>query len=264
MEQAQKKLDEAKRDEAIQEQQKAQTELAKAIAELEEILRQLREEEIERVLARLESRFSKMLEMQLKVYDDTERLSKIPVDQRGTAEDIQSGKLSFAEKQIVIEADKALELLIEEGSSIAFPEAVQQMRDDMQVVADRLSAFKVDSLTLLTEQEIIDAIEELIEALKQAQKDQEEREKQQQQQQQQPMGTQDEALVNKIAELKLIKMMQIRINKRTNRYAELLPDLEDLKGQATTEDLIQLLHELAERQQNIHRITRDNVLEKNK
>ncbi|MCC9604450.1 hypothetical protein LOC68_27980 [Blastopirellula sp. JC732] len=263
MEEAKKKLDEKKTPEAIEEQKQAETELAKAIAELEEVLRQLREEEIERVLARLEARFSKMLEMQLKVYDDSERLSQVPEAQRGAAEDIQAGKLAFSEKQIVLEADKAMTLLQEEGSSIAFPEALQQLRDDMENIADRLSQSKVDPLTLTLEQDVIDTLEELLAALKQAQKEQEERKQQQQQQQQQQGQPQDEALVNKIQELKLIKSMQVRINQRTERYAKLLRDVDDEVGQATSEEVLDALRELAQRQQRVYQITQDNVLGKN-
>ncbi|TWT32136.1 coiled-coil domain-containing protein [Blastopirellula retiformator] len=263
MQEAKKKLDEKKTPEAIEEQKEAERELAKAIAELEEVLRQLREEEIERVLARLEARFTKMLEMQLKVYDDSERLSQVPEEQRGAAEDIQAGKLAFAEKQIVLEADKALTLLQEEGSSIAFPEALQQMRDDMENIAGRLSQSKVDPLTLTLEQDVIDSLEEMLEALKQAQKEQEERQQQQQQQQQQQGSPQDEALVNQIQELKLIKSMQVRINKRTERYAKLLRNIDDEVGQATSEEVLDALRELAQRQQRVYKITQDNVLGKN-
>ena len=47
----QKRLDEAQRKQAIAEQEQALRELEKAKAALEEILRQLREEEVERMLA---------------------------------------------------------------------------------------------------------------------------------------------------------------------------------------------------------------------
>ncbi|MBA2114840.1 hypothetical protein [Bremerella alba] len=261
MQEAQKKLDDADKEGAVQEQQAARDELAQAIAELEEILRQLREEEIERVLARLEARFMKLLEMQLRVNDDTERLSQIPLDQRGSAEDAEAGKLSFSEKQIMVEADKCLELLKEEGSSIAFPESMMMVREDMQEVANRLGQAKLDSLTITIEEDIVTGLEELLEALKQAQKDQEERKQQQQQQQQQQQG--EEPLVDKIAELRLIKSMQVRVNQRTNRYAQMLDDADDEVGQATSDDLKNLLRDLAERQSRIYDITRDNVQGKN-
>lgn len=264
MEQAEKKLEEADKEGATKEQDAAKDELAQAIAELEQILRQLREEEIERVLARLEARFTKMLEMQLRVNEDTERLAKVPEDQRGSSEDIQAGKLSFAEKQIVVEADKTLELLREEGSSIAFPEAMDQIREDMVQVTELLAQTKVDELTQTIQTDIVAALEELLEAIKQAQKEQEDRQDQDPQQQQQQMQPGDESLVNQIQELKLIKSMQIRVNKRTVGYAKLLEDADDAVGQATSDDLIRLLRELAERQNRIYQITRDNVLGKNK
>src|SRR5690606_28661736 len=78
MREAQKRLEEAKREESLEEQEKAREELAKAKAELEEILRQMREEEVGRMLSLLEGRFRKMLEMQLKVYESTKRLDRIP------------------------------------------------------------------------------------------------------------------------------------------------------------------------------------------
>ena len=77
MQDAQKKLEEAKRKESLEDQRAAREELEKAKAELEEILRQLREEEIARTLAKLEARFRKMLEMQLAVYESTRRLDQL-------------------------------------------------------------------------------------------------------------------------------------------------------------------------------------------
>ena len=89
MRKAQKNLDEAHRKEALEDQLAALDELNKAKAELEEILRQLREEEVERVLAMLEGRFRRMLDLQLEVNRQTIRLAKIPQAER---EATQAGK----------------------------------------------------------------------------------------------------------------------------------------------------------------------------
>ena len=88
----------------------------------------------------------------------------------------------------------------------------------------------------------------------------EERQQQQQQQQQQ----QDPSLVDELAELKMIRSLQMRINKRTKRYARLLEDIDDPVGQAKDTDLQEALQKLAEREESIHRITREIVLGKNK
>jgi hypothetical protein len=165
MQEAQKKLDEAKRSESIEEQRAAREELEKAKAELEEILRQLREEEIARTLAQLEGRFRKMLQMQLAVNESTRRLDQLPAERRGEPFLVQSGKLSADEKKIAVEAQKALTLLQEEGSSIAFPATVEQMHADMEQLTQRLADAKIDGITIGVEEDIVAALEELIAAL---------------------------------------------------------------------------------------------------
>jgi hypothetical protein len=261
MREAKKKLEDAQRKDAVAEQEKAKEELEKAKAELERILRQMREEEVERVLALLEGRFRKMLEIQVRIYEDTSRLDKTIEAERDLKIPIPAGKLAVDERKLVVEADKALNLLLEEGSSVAFPETVTQMRDDMQQVADRLDAAKVESITQGIEQDIIAALQEMIEALQKAQKDME---KQKQQQQAQPGQPQDMPLVDAIAELKMIRALQMRVNTRTQRYARLLDNGEDPVGQATDQDLREALAKLAERQETIYRLTRDIVLGKNR
>lgn len=263
MQDAQKKLEEAKRKESVEDQRAAREELEKAKAELEEILRQMREEEVKRTLAALEQRFKKMLEMQLKVYESTRRLDQLPAENRTDAFVVEAGKLGFEERKIATEAFKALTLLQEEGSSVAFPASVEQMHEDMQQVAERLADTKVDDITIGIEEDIIASLEEMIEALQKAQQDLEDKQQQQQQQQQQG-GEQEQPLVDQIAELKMIKALQLRVNKRTTRYARLLEDEEDIVGQASSADLVDALQKLSQRQQEIFQITRDIVLGKNK
>ncbi|MBL9081034.1 MAG: hypothetical protein JNK76_04470, partial [Planctomycetales bacterium] len=93
MEEARKRLEEAKREGAMKEQEEAIRELEQAKAELEEILRQLREEELARILEQLERRFTEMLRMQEAVYRDTQGLHAVPVASRGKGEEIEAGRL---------------------------------------------------------------------------------------------------------------------------------------------------------------------------
>ncbi len=170
MREAKRKLEEAQRRGAAQEQQRAIEELKQAKAALEEILRQLREEEIERTLAMLEGRFRKMLQLQAEVYEGTIGLDRIPDEERDRNLEIESGKLGRKETGIVAEADKALSLLHEEGSSVAFPESVEQMREDMESVATRLGQAKVGQITQGIEQDIVKSLEEMVAALQRAAK----------------------------------------------------------------------------------------------
>ncbi len=261
MQQAEQELEQAQRDEATDRQREAERNLREAIDELEKILRQLREEELERELARLESRLRKMAQMQSAVLDQTQELAAIPAEARDRQTDLRSGNLAAAQKKIVLEADRAMLLLREEGSSVAFPEVVEQMRGDMQTVADRLAQTKIDRITQGIEEDILAALEEMIEALQKAQRD---LEKQQQQQESMPPQQQgqpgEQPLVESLAELKLIRTMQERIKRTTDRYSEML----DEAAQPAEQDFLGLLRNLADRQSRLSSITRDIVLERNR
>lgn len=256
MQEALKKLKEAKRSDAVEKQAEALRELEKAKAELEEILRQLREEEMTRTLAMLESRFRKMLDAQIEIYEGTKRLDKVPMARRDRDDEIEAGRLSRKEAQIAVEADKALDVLREDGSAVAFPEAIIEMRDDMIVVRDLLAEAKVGEITQGIEQDIIAALEEMIAALEKAQKDMENRN---QQRPNQAGGDFEMPLVDMLSELRMIRALQMRVNTRTKRYGEMIKtERVDLP------ELLEALRRLAEREGRIHRVTRDIVVGRNR
>jgi hypothetical protein len=188
-------------------------------------------------------------------------LDRIPAEKRSRDVDIQASKLSFDESKLAVEADKALLLLREEASSVAFPETVEMVRDDMQTVAERLSNVKIDRMTQGIEEEVIQALEELIAALQKAQ--QELKEQRQQKMKMQPSEPGDRPLVDKLAELKMIRSLQMRVNTRTQRFARLLEDVDDPVGRANDADLRASLAKLAEMEKRVFEITRNIVLGKN-
>lgn len=251
MEEAQKKLEESKRDGAVEEQTKAVEELEQAKAELERILRQLREEELERMLVMLEARFRKMLDEQVEVYDETKKLDAAAEKAPEHELEIASGRLARKETLIVREADRALLLLREDGTSTAFPEAIEQARDDMQSIAERLRETRVDLITQGLEEDVIAALEETLAALQQALKDL--REQKGQPQPGQGQGQPGEKpLVDQLAELRMIRSLQVRVNKRTQQYGAMIEG-----EQAEETDLLEALEELALRQQKIFQATRE-------
>jgi len=256
MREAQQKLEEAERQAATKAQEEAIRELEEAKIELEEILRQFREEEIERTLALLETRFRKMLGLQREVYEGTLRLDKVPQPERTHNHEIESSRLSRKETEIVLEASKALALLREDGTAVAFPEAVEDVRQDMDDVARRLDRTEVGPMTQVIEEEIIAALEEMLKALEQAKDDAEEGREPQPMQPGQP---QDQALVDLLAEIKMIRAMQMRVNRRTDRYSKLIDGEE-----AEKPDLVEALGKLAERQERIHEITRNLEMGRNR
>jgi len=251
MQQALEKLEEAKNGPAVEKQEAALRELEQAKAELERILRQLREEELERMLVLLEARFRKMLDAQVEVYQQTMKLET----SRSTAPEheieIASGRLQRQERQIIREADRALVLLREDGTTVAFPEAIHQARDDMTAVAQRLGGVKLSLITQGLEEDIITALEETLAALQQTLKKAREK-KSQPPSQGSGGGSDEQALVDQLAELRMIRSLQNRVNRRTRRYGEILGDQPAIES-----ELLEALSELALRQERIFEATRD-------
>ena len=250
--------DEEKRKEAIEQQLKAEENLRAAIEELKQILRQLREEEIERSLASLEERLRQMLELQNKVLDESNRLLELAGDNPNRQIQVRISNLALEEKKVLAVGERAFLLLRDEGSSAAFPEAMKQLNSDVVQVIERLELAKLDKLTIAVEEEIVSSLEEMVNALVAVQKENAEKKKRQQQQgtpQQMQQG--EQPLVDKLAELRLILTLQTRINKRTKSLSEMLEDPTDLIGQVESQDILESLKLLSERQAKIQGVTRN-------
>jgi hypothetical protein len=256
-EQARKRIQEA-----IEAQKKVEDELKKnqrepaskntddAIAKLEELkkelekrLRQLREEELERLLANLQARCERMLAMQIEVQSGTKRVYSVVSsleDKKPTrAEEQQSQQLSTREGEIVKEANRTLQLLSAEGSAVAFAMSLENVRDDMTIVEKRLDKYDVGEITQNTEQYIIDALKEMIEALKKKQQEMKENKNKPQPPGQPP----PQRLLDLLAELKLIRSQQMQLNKRTIDYAA------TYKGEQTDDPLVAKELELLSKRQ---------------
>ena len=248
-------LEKNARDKAGEKQDEAIRQLIAAKEKLEEILRQLREEERGRQLAALEARFQRMLAMELKVYDGTVRLGKIAPEQREPRHRELARDLASQQDEVDLEASKTLNLLREEGSAVAFKEAVEQMREDMRLASRRLAREDAGELTQAVEKDIIDALQEMISAL---QKEMEKQEQQKSQDGQQPGQPQEPGLLDKIAELKMLKSLQVRVNQRTRRVGDAVREAAANAGESTSDpELLNQLRNLADRQARIQRAAYD-------
>ncbi len=265
MRDAQQSLQQDKRDDAVEQMRAAEKEIVEAKKQLEETLRQLREEEVERTLAKLKGRFRKMLQREIEVKETTEELNQTAADQRATDFDIQTGKLATEQNSIATEASRALLLLREDGSSVAFPATVEELHFDMLQIAARLSAAKVGEFTLELQKDVIDTLNYVTEALSKAQKDNEKKKSDGP-----PPGGGGQAnaggnaLVGKISELKMLRGLQDRIHQRHQRYAKTLENPAAPVATANTPDLIEGLSRLAEKQRKLTGIAQDIVSEENK
>ncbi len=262
MEEAQKKLEQAQKEGAVEKQEEALRELEKAKSELEEILRQLREEEEKRKLAQLEVRFKKMLELQKSIYDSTLRLDERLKKNDGKDADgtlsVESVRLSGRENDVYMEGTKALLLLQEDGTAVAMTEALASAVEDIEGVIELFNKANVGISNQTRQENIIATLEELLEAIKRELKDMEDKE-QQSQDGESPAGEMMEALVDQLAELKMIRSMQMRINKTTQRCQKLITG-----AAAEDPEVINVLNELSVREERLRQILHDISIGKNK
>jgi hypothetical protein len=270
-----KSEDDLKKDDknkAGEDQDKAIAKLNEARKRLEELLRQLREEEVERLLAQLQARCQHMLALQIAVRDGTVSLDGViqanENKQPTRADEQASNVLSDKEEEIVLEASGGLRLLEAEGSAVAFAEVFKQVRGDMITVAGRLRKTDTGKVTVTIENDIIDTLKEMIEALKKARQDNKNPPKPSQPGQGQKV---DPRLIDMLAELKMIRSMQLRVNARTKVYGEQYSGEQapspttapDAKEREKYERIQQELKDLGVRQQKISKVTGDIAKGKN-
>jgi len=272
MDRAEDNLRKDNRKDAPEDEQAALDKLNAAKKQLEDLLRQLREEEIERLLTKLEARCREMLARQKAVRDGTVELDKgikaRPMAQAAREDQQASNILSDDEDKIVKLASDGLRLLEAEGSAVAFAEVFQQVRGDMQTVATRLRKTDTGIVTVTIENQIIETLEEMIDALKKAIAENKKKS-------QSPPGQSgpppDPKLIDLLAELKMIRSMQKRVNSRTELYGKQYageqappPEKASTNDERERFDRIQgELKDLSKRQQKISKVTHDIATGKN-
>ena len=253
MRQAQERLENTDPGAARGEQERAVEELETARAELEQILRQMREEEVTRLLVQLETRLRGMLKAERGVLADAERLATA-TEQSDRERQLEAARLGREQGTITAEAAKALVLVRDDGSAVAIPQALEQVHDDSGQAATRLARGDAGRDTISLLGEIVIGLEEMLAAVERARENQQDATAA-------PAGGRpgeagEQPLVDKLAELKMLRSLQARVNARTQRLARLL-DADDMP--ATGTDLRAALTRLADRQRHIERAARDIV-----
>jgi hypothetical protein len=254
MRRAEQRLAKAGRREARAEQERAIEELENARAELQEILRQLREEEVERLLVRLEARVREMLRMQKGVLTDTRRLAVDPRDASDRSRQLEAARLGREQAEVGLAATRALAVVRDDGTAVAVPQALEQVRDDAEQAASRLARGDAAAATTGIQEDIVAGLEELLGALERAQQDPQAA--QQAGAGGRPPEPGDQPLVDALAELKMLRSLQVRVNARTGRFSRLLGNGAE---EAEEPELRDALGRLAERQRSIERAAHDIV-----
>ena len=242
MQQASDNLQNQDGQQAEQDQRKAVEKMNEALDEIEERLNQLRDETREEKLARLESRFQEMLQRQIVASTMTIELFE---KQRLQGELRRRDRLALLqlageESEISELGQQAYDILLEDGTSIVFPEIIQELRGDLARVADLLQEERTDSITQLIQKEIEITIQDLLDALQEAQGE--------------PSeggggggGGGDQPLLKKSAELKIMRMHQVRLNRRAKQIQRISQGNElDQRLQLEASEAAQMQQRLVE------------------
>ncbi len=245
MERALEELKEQNREEALKNEDNAIEELHEAAEKLEAMLRQLREEEKEMMLASLEARFQRMLQVETAIHEGTVGVAAMPQKDWLDLNYGRCRELSQQQSELTQGCAQTVNLLREDGTSVAIVIAVEDIEADMNSVSGWMQEYKVGELTQSVQEDILESLKQLIET---TQKEMQQMKEQPKQQQQQSDPSQEKpGLVELMAEIRVLRSLQLQVNRRTKQVDGLLPS-------ATTDDLPALrkqLHDLAIRQNRL-------------
>lgn len=249
MDGASESLDQQEPEQAVPQQDKAIAELEQAQQELEKALNQLRKEERAETLRDLEHRFREMLSKQRTINEETIVLNRVDPAKFTRIERLQAADLADRESTLSREAATCLHILEEDATTIVFPRIIGQLSEDMSTVAQRLAVFKTGAITQNIEQEIVETLEQLLDAVQQMQQENERGGQSARGNQKKP---EDEPLLPDSAELRLLKSSQVRVNERTDVIAQAYE-----AGEESRDDAAKAFQSVADRQKEAADVARE-------
>jgi hypothetical protein len=227
---------------ATKEQEKAIQELAKALEEIQHKLAELGEEMRDEAVVQLQDIFGQMLVRQQAASASTTKLDQNVRQSGGTlrrSQRLALKELAQEERNLAEMAQGAYDMLVEDGASIVFPPVVEDLRHSLDEVGRLLDEQRMDDYTQTRQGEIESTLAELIDAL------------------QKTAAESDEAggeaalqgrprLVSSIAELKLLRTLQLRVNRRTKAFESARPLVLDGMKKSEIADIAELQKEISQ------------------
>lgn len=205
---------------AAPQQEDAVNHLKRARSEVARKIQELKQEEQDKKLNELKERFARILEEEQSILRATQRLGAVADDKFGRPEKLETIRESEIQAKLATDVEDCLEIISEDGTTTVLPQLVEYIRDDMRDVALRLARVEVGPLTQARESEIVQALEDILDIIDQAQSDQQQSSDPPQSQQgdQKP---QDPPLLPTSAELRLLARLQQRIFDQTRDHDRL-------------------------------------------
>jgi uncharacterized protein DUF4175 len=237
--------------EANDSQKRALEELQRTRAELAEAIDRQQKQAQAESLAKIDERLDRMLAAQRTATQRTADVAgKVGPEGFDRAGQLALVELSNEEGSIAEQADEVLVMLKREGTTVVFPAVLTELAEDLRDVQDRLSRRDPGDLTQGIQAEIERSLEEMIDAIR---KELSNRRKQGSS----PSGGGGgggaggkRPLIPPVAELKMLRAMQLQVNRRTKLLAE-----EKSRGTTSPEQLAREHKSLAGREDKVRSLT---------
>lgn len=242
MQKAADRLGERQAGPAGQEQKKSLDSMQQALNQLDDALRQVRQDEREETLTAIETRIEQILEQQRAVGTAIEGLGPPRAEGLDAASRQRVAEGAARQAQVAESARGLHRILVDEGTTVIVPELMQEIAQDMDAVAARLRAEDAGELTRQTMDAILAQLEELL-AIVREQSDA----ARQPPPQPGPSQAQDgpRPLLPGSAELKLLKSWQVRLNERSRTQGVSESELRQLSQRQRT--LVDLVRKMSQR-----------------
>ena len=248
MQRAADRMGEKSPEQSERSQEAAVDELQQALDRLEEALRQMRNEELEETLAALEVRFKRMLASEEEIQASVQELNEKDAGQWRRVEQMRLAESGKLQNEVAQSCRTVQRIIVQEGTTVIFPEIVSQLAEDMEEIAKLLDVGDLSCDTQALLAGVIDILREIVAAIE-TNRDNMQNRNQNQQQQQQQQGDQQQPLLPDSAELKLLRSRQIGLNRRTAA-------LGDENNPLTDEKKTALFDRLTARQRLLSDLTR--------
>ena len=157
-------------------------------------------------------------------------------------------RLAVKELQLTTACEDILDVLSEDGTTLVFPEIVIELKADLNHVGGLLDNLQTGDSTRMVQKDIEDTVIEILAALEEAAKKppppnpNKGREKKNQ--------NSSAPLLAKSAELKMVRALQLRVNRRTTRFNS-ARKIDELSNEARTQ-----LREIGRKQKEIEKLLR--------
>ena len=218
---------------ASESQEQALEDLERAKEEVEKQLEELKQDQKMEALVQLEQMFKEMLERQEEGTAKVLVLDEKRNNQDGKlrrADRIELRSVELLERGLSEKSEEVENLLTDDGASVVVRNVVEGMKNDLIALAERVDANETGSFVQRSQKEVEMTLKELIDAVKIAQQMQEQQQQPPQEQQPQEQQPQEQQLLPPSAELKLLRLTQLRINRRTIDFDGEIRGSEKLEG----------------------------------